>query len=201
MTSEHATANRVTPEGEVVAVSARARHFHGQTRGGCFHTPEQRTHWQQPLEIADLDHLPAPSSRGATAPVMQPRRYTELFFPRRSNGAGGRPPALLRVPTARMRSPSSRPGTRAVLRSANRPPRPATWTLVLHGERLRRAARQNENPPLPVSAPCPPAPWRLSTESLPHAVLGTAASCAWEPSKAIHARHPAMTENQPRSRS
>ncbi len=68
--------NRVTPFGEIIATPERGMWM--GNRGGCFHDAEQRltasrwvnTHWITcRLEF-----------KGWHREVMQPRRYTELFF-------------------------------------------------------------------------------------------------------------------------
>lgn len=68
--------NRVTPEGEIVAVSARGT-FMGN-RGGCFHKPDQtltRSRWKSRAWITCVLEF---KNRHRT--LMQPNRYTELFF-------------------------------------------------------------------------------------------------------------------------
>lgn len=68
--------NRVTPEGEIVAVSARGT-FLGN-RGGCFHDDHQRlraSRWKSRAWITCL--LRFKNRRRA---LMQPGLYTELFF-------------------------------------------------------------------------------------------------------------------------
>lgn len=68
--------NRVTPQGEIVAVAARGT-FLGN-RGGCFHTARQTltaSRWKSRAWITCL--LVFKNRRRA---LMQPNRYTELFF-------------------------------------------------------------------------------------------------------------------------
>jgi hypothetical protein len=68
--------NRVDPFGEIVADPARGMLM--GNRGGCFHDEQQQlTHarWATARWIACRLEF-----RGRWRPVMQPRRYTELFF-------------------------------------------------------------------------------------------------------------------------
>ena len=68
--------NRVTPEGEIVAVPERGT-FLGN-RGGCFHKPDQTlgvSRWKSRAWITCLLEFKNRRRR-----VMQPNRYTELFF-------------------------------------------------------------------------------------------------------------------------
>jgi len=68
--------NRVDPFGEIVRTSARGALM--GNRGGCFHDAGQeltRSRWKSRRWIACVL-----SFRGRWRPVMQPHRYTELFF-------------------------------------------------------------------------------------------------------------------------
>lgn len=68
--------NRVTPQGDIVAVAARGT-FMGN-RGGCFHKPNQTlglSRWKSRAWITCV--LRFKNRRRA---LMQPNRYTELFF-------------------------------------------------------------------------------------------------------------------------
>src|SRR5690606_39500251 len=68
--------NRVTPEGEIIATSARGTMM--GNRGGCLHRPDKtlgRRRWVTKQWICcELQF------RGRHREVMAPRRYTELFF-------------------------------------------------------------------------------------------------------------------------
>lgn len=68
--------NRVTPEGEIIATPHRGLML--GNRGGCFHHPDQTLrprHWATRQWIACLL-----SFKGRRRRLMQPNRYTELFF-------------------------------------------------------------------------------------------------------------------------
>ncbi len=68
--------NRVTPFGEIVAVTARGTMF--GNRGGCFHDHAQqlrRRRWASRRWICCKLNF-----KGRRREVMTPRRYTELFF-------------------------------------------------------------------------------------------------------------------------
>ncbi len=69
--------NRVTPFGEITATPARGTLF--GNRGGCFHNERQEllpvTRWVGRRWIACLLEF-----KGRHREVMQPNRYTELFF-------------------------------------------------------------------------------------------------------------------------
>ena len=68
--------NRVTPFGEIVATPERGTMF--GNRGGCFHDDAQRLtrrRWASRQWICCLLEF-----KGRHREVMQPRRYTELFF-------------------------------------------------------------------------------------------------------------------------
>jgi hypothetical protein len=68
--------NRVTPTGEIVAVDARGT-FYGN-RGGCMHDAEGRivrTHASRAWLVCVLE-----SKGRRRTPLMQPGRFTELFF-------------------------------------------------------------------------------------------------------------------------
>lgn len=69
--------NRVTPEGEIEAVPQRGTMF--GNRGGCFHTSEQtllRRHFASKQWICCVLAFKGRKRH----PLMQPGRYTELFF-------------------------------------------------------------------------------------------------------------------------
>ncbi len=69
--------NRVTPWGEIISTPARGTLF--GNRGGCFHTEQQEllpvTRWKGKRWIACLLEF-----KGRRRTLMQPNRYTELFF-------------------------------------------------------------------------------------------------------------------------
>ncbi len=68
--------NRVTPEGEIIATSARGTMY--GNRGGCFHRADQtlsKRRWHSKAWITCV--LAFKNRRRA---LMQPGRYTELFF-------------------------------------------------------------------------------------------------------------------------
>ncbi len=68
--------NRVTPEGDIVALPARGT-FMGN-RGGCFHTPRQeltRSRWKSRAWITCVLEF-----KNRHRELMQPGLYTELFF-------------------------------------------------------------------------------------------------------------------------
>jgi hypothetical protein len=69
--------NRVTPWGEIISTPARGTLF--GNRGGCFHTEKQEllpvTRWKGNRWIACLLEF-----KGRHRELMQPNRYTELFF-------------------------------------------------------------------------------------------------------------------------
>jgi hypothetical protein len=86
--------NRVTPFGEIVAQPARGTLM--GNRGGCLHRPDQtlgRRRWVSERWITCLLEF-----RGWHREVMQPGRYTELFFLDEATAlaAGHRPCALCR---------------------------------------------------------------------------------------------------------
>lgn len=68
--------NRVTPDGDIVAVAARGLMM--GNRGGCFHTPDghlRRRRWASKQWICCVL-----SFKGRRRRLMQPGLYTELFF-------------------------------------------------------------------------------------------------------------------------
>ena len=68
--------NRVTPEGDIIATPARGTMF--GIRGGCFHDAHgrlARRHWASRRWICCLLEF-----KGRRRPLLQPGRYTELFF-------------------------------------------------------------------------------------------------------------------------
>ena len=68
--------NRVTPEGEIIAISHRGLLM--GNRGGCFHLPDKTLgarRWATRQWIACVLEF-----KGRHREVMQPNRYTELFF-------------------------------------------------------------------------------------------------------------------------
>ena len=68
--------NRVTPEGDIIATPARGTMM--GNRGGAFHTPEQTLgprRWRTKAWICCVLEF-----KGRHRAVMQPNRYTELFF-------------------------------------------------------------------------------------------------------------------------
>jgi len=87
--------NRVTPWGEIIRTPARGTLF--GNRGGCFHTEAQEllpvTRWKGKRWIACLLEF-----KGRRRTLMQPNRYTELFFLDEATAlaAGNRPCAQCR---------------------------------------------------------------------------------------------------------
>lgn len=68
--------NRVTPEGEIVAVAERGTMF--GNRGGCFHRPNQTL---LPRQFASRQWICCVLQyKQRRRPLMQPGLYTELFF-------------------------------------------------------------------------------------------------------------------------
>lgn len=68
--------NRVTPEGDVVAVAARGTLF--GVRGGCFHRPDKTL---LPRQFATNNWICCRLQfKGRRRALMQPGLYTELFF-------------------------------------------------------------------------------------------------------------------------
>lgn len=68
--------NRVRPDGEIVATPARGLMM--GNRGGCFHRDDRtlgRTHWASRQWICCVLAF-----KGRRRALMQPHRYTELFF-------------------------------------------------------------------------------------------------------------------------
>jgi hypothetical protein len=68
--------NRVTPEGEIIATPHRGLML--GNRGGCFHLPDKTLgarRWASRQWIACVLEF-----RGRQRELMQPNRYTELFF-------------------------------------------------------------------------------------------------------------------------
>ncbi|MET0192678.1 MAG: hypothetical protein ABW200_04810, partial [Hyphomicrobiaceae bacterium] len=68
--------NRVTPAGEIIATPHRGLMM--GNRGGCFHRPDQTLkarRWATRQWIACLLDF-----KGRRRQLMQPNRYTELFF-------------------------------------------------------------------------------------------------------------------------
>ena len=68
--------NRVTPNGEIISTPARGTMM--GIRGGCFHRPDQtlgRRRWASRQWICCRLEF-----KGRKRPLMQPGRYTELFF-------------------------------------------------------------------------------------------------------------------------
>jgi hypothetical protein len=72
----HPLQNRVRPDGEIVSVAARGTMM--GNRGGVFHTPSQtllNKRWHSKQWICCVLEF-----KNRQRKVMQPRRYTELFF-------------------------------------------------------------------------------------------------------------------------
>ncbi|MGI8925652.1 MAG: hypothetical protein ACR2HN_03270 [Tepidiformaceae bacterium] len=86
--------NRVTPFGEIVAAAARGTMM--GNRGGCMHDDRQRLRRRQWVNARWITCVL--EFRGRHREVMQPRRYTELFFldEATSFAAGHRPCAECR---------------------------------------------------------------------------------------------------------
>lgn len=121
--------NRVTPAGEIVATPERGTMM--GNRGGCFHRPDRTlaaTHWASRQWICCVL-----SFKGRRRQLMQPNRYTELFFLDEATAlsAGHRPCFECRRADA-VRFAELWAGA---LGEPERPSAPA-MDLVLHRERL-----------------------------------------------------------------
>ena len=93
--------NRVTPEGDIIATPHRGLMM--GNRGGAFHLPDRtlgHRRWATPAVDRLRARIQGPAPRGDDA--AQPLHRAVL--PRRGDRAGGRPPALLRVPPPRCRA-------------------------------------------------------------------------------------------------
>ncbi len=93
--------NRVTPEGEIIATPHRGLMM--GNRGGCFHLPDRTLgarRWATRQWIACVLEF---KGRHRQA-MMQPNRYTELFFLDEATALDRRPSPLLRVPPPRCRA-------------------------------------------------------------------------------------------------
>jgi hypothetical protein len=120
--------NRVTPEGEIITTPHRGLMM--GNRGGCFHQPDQTLktrRWASRQWIACLLDF-----KGRRRQLMQPNRYTELFFLDEATAlaAGHRPCFECRRASA----------VRFALlwSKVHRPPQPARATdidTILHHER------------------------------------------------------------------
>lgn len=121
--------NRVTPEGEIIATTARGLLM--GNRGGCFHLPDRtlgHRRWATKQWIACLL-----SFKGRHREMMQPNRYTELFFLDEATAlaAGHRPCFECRRADAERFA-----GLWADARRASARARAPEMDEVLHAERL-----------------------------------------------------------------
>lgn len=125
--------NRVTPEGDIVATPARGAMF--GNRGGCFHHPDQtlrRRHWASRQWICCVLVFKNRRRR----PLMQPGRYTELFFLDEATAfAAGHRPCFECRRDAAVDFAGRWAGATAL---PDRPPAPL-MDAVLHAERLDTA--------------------------------------------------------------
>ena len=139
--------NRVTPQGEIVAVPARGT-FLGN-RGGCFHDDRQQlrtTHWKSRAWITCL--LRFKNRRRA---LMQPGLYTELFFLDEVTAlAAGHRPCF------ECRRADAKDFFSAWERSGRAPdiPRAPDMDLVLHGERVDDLKRKRTHTAPLDALPC-----------------------------------------------
>jgi hypothetical protein len=120
--------NRVTPSGEIIATPHRGLMM--GNRGGCFHRPDQTLkarRWATRTWIACLLEF-----KGRRRQLMQPNRYTELFFLDEATAlaAGHRPCFECRRTTAER---FARLWSRA--HRLPKPPRAHQMDDVLHAER------------------------------------------------------------------
>ena len=178
--------NRVTPEGDIVAVPDRGT-FLGN-RGGCFHKPDQTlgvSRWKSRAWITCLLRFKNRQRR-----VMQPNRYTELFFLDEVTAlsAGHRPCFECRRPDAK--------AFFAAWESGPADPRVADMDTVLQAERVEPPrekrtfeARLGDLPPGAM----------VLRDGAPHAIVGSHL-LAWSHSGYIRALpfgagdiHPVLT--------
>ncbi len=120
--------NRVTPEGDIIATPARGTMM--GNRGGAFHTPKQRLgprRWRTKAWICCVLEF-----KGRHRAVMQPNRYTELFFLDEATAlaAGHRPCFECRRQDALRFAEAWRAGHGLQMR-----PRAAEMDAVLHPQR------------------------------------------------------------------
>ena len=124
--------NRVTPEGAIVATPHRGLML--GNRGGCFHRPDQTLlprHWANRQWIACVLAF----KNRHRAAMMQPNRYTELFFLDEATAlaAGHRPCFECRRADAQRFA-----GLWATAQGLPAPPRAPAMDLVLQAERVGR---------------------------------------------------------------
>jgi hypothetical protein len=123
--------NRVTPEGEVVATPHRGLMY--GNRGGPFHRPDQTLkarHWHSKLWIACRLEF-----KGRHRELMQPNRYTELFFLDEATAlAAGHRPCF----ECRRQEAETFAALWARARHLSERPRAGEMDEVLHGERVGR---------------------------------------------------------------
>jgi hypothetical protein len=140
--------NRVTPEGDIITTPARGTMM--GNRGGAFHTPERRLgprRWRTKAWICCVLQF-----KGRHRAVMQPNRYTELFFLDEATAlaAGHRPCFECRRQDALRFAEAWRLGHGLQTR-----PRAAEMDVVLHPQRIdkeRRSARLRSVAGLPDGA-------------------------------------------------
>jgi hypothetical protein len=123
--------NRVTPEGDIIATPARGTMM--GNRGGAFHTPEQKLgprRWRTKAWICCVLKF-----KGRHRAVMQPNRYTELFFLDEATAlaAGHRPCFECRRQDALRFAEAWRMGHGLQMR-----PRAAEMDAVLHPQRVAK---------------------------------------------------------------
>jgi hypothetical protein len=127
--------NRVTPEGEIVATPHRGLMY--GNRGGPFHRPDQTLkprHWHSKLWIACRLQF-----KGRHREVMQPNRYTELFFLDEATAlAAGHRPCF----ECRRREAETFAALWARSHGLAERPRAAEMDEVLHAERVGPGGRK-----------------------------------------------------------
>ena len=134
--------NRVTPEGEIVATPHRGLMM--GNRGGCFHLPDRTLgarRWATRQWIACVLEF-----KGRRRQLMQPHRYTELFFLDEATAlAAGHRPCFF----CRRRAAEAFRSAWMIGNGGDRPSAPA-MDEVLHGERLANRRKRLHGLPAPV---------------------------------------------------
>jgi hypothetical protein len=135
--------NRVTPEGDIVAVAARGTMM--GNRGGCFHRADQTLkarHWANAQWLCCVLAF-----KGRRRPaMMQPGLYTELFFLDEATAlsAGHRPCFECRRADAKRFA-----SLWAIAHGLDAPPKAPDMDAVLHPARIKRerwTSRLNDLP-------------------------------------------------------
>jgi hypothetical protein len=129
--------NRVTPEGDIIATPARGTMM--GNRGGPFHTPDRRLgprRWKTKAWICCVLQF-----KGRHRAVMQPNRYTELFFLDEATAlaAGHRPCFECRRQDAMRFAEAWRAGHGLQMR-----PKAAEMDAALHPQRIAKDERSTE---------------------------------------------------------